>query len=174
MTSLACLRAVLSVDASWKSRSRESKTFQRRRAIRGVLKKESVFFAKWTPQFRRLGPLYSYMDEIAEIAAEQSSAVRDSRSDGELVRGVRGGRREEYEVLVRRYLPMIEAFLAGKGLRGPDVDEAAQNAFVAVYRRLDALRNPDSFAGYLLKTAARCVPKRTRPTVSLAEVEEPS
>lgn len=97
----------------------------------------------------------------------------DCWSDAELVRRVVAGKRNEYEVLVRRYLPMVEAFLAGRGLRAADLDEAVQEVMITAYRRLAELRQPERFGLYLLKVAANRRHRPDRRAVSLCQCEEP-
>jgi len=94
-------------------------------------------------------------------------------SDGEIVRRVLAGRRDDYAELVRRYLPLLEAYLAGRGLRGSDIDEAAQSAFVIAYRRLGRLWNPDRFGRYLLKVASHCWSARPANHPDLTKVPDP-
>jgi len=100
---------------------------------------------------------------------QPSSVGEDDRaSDAEIVARVLGGRRDDYALLVRRYLPMVEQFLAARGLAGADLDDGVQTALVVTYRRLGQLRDPNRFGSYLLKVARRGL-RRERRTVSLSE-----
>ena len=85
----------------------------------------------------------------------QTPAARHE-TDAEIVRLVLAGHRDDYAVLVHRYLRVVQTFLAGRfGLRGADLDDAVQSAFVTAYVQLSRLRDPARFAGYLLKIASR-------------------
>jgi RNA polymerase sigma-70 factor (ECF subfamily) len=104
-------------------------------------------------------------------AAEAESAAAP---DAEVVRRVLAGEREAYAVLVARYLPIVKAFLSGRGVRRTDLDDAAQAAFVITFEQLGRLRRPERVSCYLLTVAARQVRRRRRATVSLHDVPEPA
>jgi len=76
-----------------------------------------------------------------------------ARSDAHLVRRVLGGHRNEFEMLVRRYLPAVLA-TAKSILRNPtDAEDVAQECFIAAYQKLDSLKAPEKFPGWLLTIA---------------------
>ena len=112
------------------------------------------------------------MDDIA--TDQPCELTDDGPTDAELVRRVLAGQRDEYALLVDRYLPMVERFWSGRGLRGAGLDEAVQNALVTAYQRLGRLRDPSRFGGYLLKVARHSAPRRRKPPLPLADVEEPA
>ena len=93
-------------------------------------------------------------------------------SDRGIVQRVLAGERDAYALLVDRYGPMIHRFLAGRGLRGMDLDEAAQDVFVRVYSRLRDLREPEKVSGYLMTTAARRIVDSKRRRIH--ELTDPS
>jgi RNA polymerase sigma factor (sigma-70 family) len=94
-------------------------------------------------------------------------------TDGELVKRVRGGDRQAFGALVDRYRDMVYGL--GYHLTG-DFESArdlAQDAFVQAYLKLDTLRQPDRFAGWLRRIAVnahRMEARRQRvATVALEE-----
>lgn len=95
-------------------------------------------------------------------------------SDRELVERVLAGERDAYALLVDRHAPMIHRFLAGRGMRGADLDDAAQDVFVRVYQKLGDLREPEKFGGYLMTAAARRLADmhRRRRTVNSAQLDD--
>lgn len=74
---------------------------------------------------------------------------RDARS----VRGVLTGRPDQFEGLVRRYLPAVRAVALAHTRNAADADDVAQEAFIAAYRSLDRLREPSQFRGWLMTIA---------------------
>lgn len=76
-----------------------------------------------------------------------------TRSDEHYVRRVLAGHRNDFEVLVRRYLPAVLA--VGRGILGnaTDADDLAQECFISAYQRLDTLREPAKFPSWLLAIA---------------------
>ena len=76
-------------------------------------------------------------------------------SDGDLVRAAIGGRREAYDVLVRRHAAKIGAVCRSRlGPRGP-VDDMVQEAFLRGYRALATLADADKFSSWLYGIATR-------------------
>lgn len=76
-------------------------------------------------------------------------------SDAALVGAARGGRREAYEELIRRYAAKLAAVCGAKlGRRGP-VDDMVQEAFLRGYRALGTLTEPEKFGSWLYGIAVR-------------------
>ena len=99
----------------------------------------------------------------------------NNETDAEIVTRVVTGDREAYALLVQRYEPIVRQFLAGRGLRGFNLDEAAQDVFVGVYRNLENLRQRSQFGSYLLTAAYRRVidgRRSQRKFEGIAELEE--
>ena len=112
------------------------------------------------------------MDDIATDRHCERTAA--GPSDAEIVRRVLAGQRDEYALLVGRYLPMVERFWSGRGLRGAGLDEAVQNALVTAYQKLGRLRDPSRFGGYLLKIARYSAPRPRKPALPPTDVTEPA
>lgn len=76
-----------------------------------------------------------------------------ARSDAHLIRRILGGHRNDFEILVRRYLPAVLA-MAKSILHNPaDAEDVAQECFIAAYQKLDSLKAPEKFPGWLLSIA---------------------
>jgi len=76
-------------------------------------------------------------------------------SDAALVGAVGDGRREAYEVLIRRYAGAIAAVCRSKlGPRGP-VDDMVQETFLRGYRAIATLTEPEKFGSWLHSIAVR-------------------
>lgn len=87
-------------------------------------------------------------------------------TDADLVRRVLDGHRDDYGLLVQRYLRLAQGKLARWGLRGAELDEAVQEAFVQAYVGLPRLRDAGRFGAYVLTIAGR-VTRSSRRTVGL-------
>lgn len=76
-----------------------------------------------------------------------------TRSDAKVVRQVLAGRRNDFGVLVRRYLPTVLAVAHGHLGNPADAEDVAQESFLAAYQRLNTLREPHKFPSWLLAIA---------------------
>ncbi len=74
--------------------------------------------------------------------------------DGEIVRRVLAGDRESFRLLVRRHELVVRSFLASQLYRLDDVDDLAQETFVAAFKSLPAF-NPEQAFGPWLRGVAR-------------------
>jgi RNA polymerase sigma-70 factor (ECF subfamily) len=63
------------------------------------------------------------------------------------------GHPDDFRHLVRRYQPVLLAHLAGKLGSRDRAEEAAQEALVRAYFKMDTLRRPESFFAWLLGIA---------------------
>ena len=71
------------------------------------------------------------------------------------MRAAQGGRREAYDVLVRRHAAKIGAVCRSRlGPRGP-VDDMVQEAFLRGYRALGSLTDPEKFPSWVYGIATR-------------------
>jgi len=79
-------------------------------------------------------------------------------SDTHAVRGVLAGRREDFAVLVRRYLPAMVALAHSTTGSYADAEDIAQESFLHAFRHLDRLKDPARFGAWMasiVKNAAR-------------------
>jgi len=85
------------------------------------------------------------------------ASVQLEPPDAQLIACVLVGETDTYAQLVDRYSPLVRNYLAGRGLRGVELDDVAQEAFVRVFVQLNSLRKPCRFSSYLMSTASRCL-----------------
>ena len=73
--------------------------------------------------------------------------------DGRLARAAQGGDKTAFGALYERYARVIHGLLLSRVPRG-DVDDLVQDVFLTAWNRLNALRDPAAFGGWL-STIAR-------------------
>jgi len=77
--------------------------------------------------------------------------------DQAYVRRVQEGDRDAFRVLIERYDGMVFDLTHQYGSSPEDAEDLAQDVFLAAYRRIGDLRNPDQFASWLYGIALnRC------------------
>jgi RNA polymerase sigma-70 factor (ECF subfamily) len=82
--------------------------------------------------------------------------VRETRSDGELLRAIAAdGDRRAFEELYRRYAPWLTARLRGRCADAGIVDDVVQDTFVAVWRGTARYREEGDPAGWLWRIGSR-------------------
>jgi len=95
-------------------------------------------------------------------------------TDGELVRQARAGSERGFELLVRRYQGIVSARAYAVLHDRADAEDAAQDAFLRVFRALGQLREPEAFGPWLLQTvtnvARRALSRRARQPMALPDV----
>lgn len=102
-----------------------------------------------------------------------------SLADPALVEQARAGSRTAFDQLVDRYWNSAVALARQRTRNWADAQDAAQEAFVLAFRKLESLRDPERFGGWLFTIVARScieVARRAarRPThVEDVEVLEP-
>lgn len=72
-------------------------------------------------------------------------------TDGELVQRSRRGEQEAFEVLVRRHVGRAHALACSILGDQDEADDICQEAFLSALKRLDQLRDPSRFRGWLLR-----------------------
>lgn len=72
--------------------------------------------------------------------------------DAELVRNARGGDDLSFSRLYERYARVVHGLLLARVPRN-DVDDLVQDVFLTAWNRLDALREPGAFGGWLAMIA---------------------
>jgi RNA polymerase sigma factor (sigma-70 family) len=96
-----------------------------------------------------------------------------SASDAELAARTVGGDRGAFGDLARRAAPAAHALLRRMGADATLADDIVQDALVAAYRSIASYRAESSFAGWLMKIAARLYFKRKRKDARLVIMAEP-
>ncbi|MGW7668977.1 RNA polymerase sigma-70 factor (ECF subfamily) [Streptomyces sp. 3212.3] len=81
--------------------------------------------------------------------------MRETRSDGELLRAAADGDRRAFEELYRRYAPWLTARLRGRCADPGVVDDVVQETFLAVWRGTARYREDGDVAGWLWRVGAR-------------------
>ncbi|MBN2272388.1 MAG: sigma-70 family RNA polymerase sigma factor [Sedimentisphaerales bacterium] len=74
-------------------------------------------------------------------------------SDEMLVRAVLAGEREAYEKLYDRYAALVRAVCYDTTRNLADAQDLAQDVFVRAYEKLEQLRDPERFGGWLVAIA---------------------
>lgn len=89
----------------------------------------------------------------------------------ELVRLARAGNREAFDQLVLLCEPMVFAVVFRRLRNRSEALEVTQDVFIQVLRKLDQLREPERFGGWLRRIAVRLAINRAvrRPRESLGE-----
>ena len=92
------------------------------------------------------------------------------QSDAELVKTVLDGEKTAFSALIKRYERPVRAVTLNVLQDYHLAADASQEAFLAAYRKLSALRKPESFGPWLMKIARRCATntaQRRTPGTSL-------
>jgi len=74
------------------------------------------------------------------------------RTDAALVRAARDGDVASFEALYGRYAPVVHAILLGR-LAAAEVDDVVQEVFITAFQKLQSLREPAAFAGWIVRIA---------------------
>lgn len=95
--------------------------------------------------------------------------------DGTLVRATLRGDRDAFAELLRRHEGRVYAVAYAKVLDPHDAADVTQQALMRAYQRLDQLREPRQFRGWLCRIAASCahdlLRKRSREVVTDIQTE---
>ncbi|MER6127060.1 RNA polymerase sigma factor [Streptomyces sp. NPDC001795] len=81
--------------------------------------------------------------------------MRETTSDGELLRAAADGDRHAFEELYRRYAPWLTARLRGRCADPGVVDDVVQETFLAVWHGTARYREDGDVAGWLWRIGAR-------------------
>jgi len=73
-------------------------------------------------------------------------------SDAELVLAAQRGDVPAFEQLYARYAPVVRSILLGR-LAAADADDALQEVFMTAHAKLESLREPAAFAGWIARIA---------------------
>jgi RNA polymerase sigma-70 factor (ECF subfamily) len=79
-------------------------------------------------------------------------AEGQAADDGRLVRAARDGDRSAFSRLYERYARIVHGLLLARVARD-EVDDLVQDVFLSAWRRLDGLRDPAAFGGWVAMIA---------------------
>ncbi len=91
--------------------------------------------------------------------------------DAALVQAARAGDRSAFEALYARHARMVHGVLLAR-VAARDVDDLVQEVFLQAWRRLDSLREPAAFAGWILTVARRRAADHYRRGVEAEELPD--
>lgn len=113
---------------------------------------------------------------IGDRAAVTRFPAGHADEDGHLVRSARAGDESAFARLYERYARVVHAVLLARVDR-QDVEDLVQDVFLTAWRRLDDLRDPAAFGGWLgmiARNRATDAHRRAVPFVELpADLEGP-
>ena len=66
---------------------------------------------------------------------------------------IRGGDEQAFECIMKRYLPMVTAFLWGKMWERHEISDLSQEIFIRAYTRIDQLRDGAKFNQWVMQIA---------------------
>lgn len=91
-------------------------------------------------------------------------------SDGDLVKRVIAGDREEFGVLVTRHQDRMFAYARHMGFGAADAGDIVQDAFVRAFRHIRRCGDPERFSGWLFRIVSNlCRTAATRTARSTAD-----
>jgi RNA polymerase sigma-70 factor (ECF subfamily) len=114
------------------------------------------------------------MVEIAEHTPRMALTMFPSghaSEDARLVRAARRGDEGAFARLYERYARLVHGVLLARAPRA-DVDDLVQDVFLAAWNRLNALRDPAAFGGWLSMIARNRATDFHRRTVESVELPE--
>jgi RNA polymerase sigma-70 factor, ECF subfamily len=114
-----------------------------------------------------------------DLAAERASDVPvraaarfaegQAAADGRLVRAALEGDRSAFAALYERYARLVHGLLMARVARD-EVDDLVQDVFLSAWRRLDDLRDPAAFGGWLAMIARNRVADFHRRSADFVEL----
>ena len=104
----------------------------------------------------------------ARLAAADDHLVAGRAIDGDIA---------AFEVLVRRYSPMMRAYARRVMGSDADVDDIVQEAFVTAWQRFSELEDPAAVKSWLMRIVSRKAMDRVRsrrPQVDIDDIDHPT
>lgn len=92
------------------------------------------------------------------------------RTDTDLVLAAQAGDIASFELLYAKYAPVVHSILLGR-LPHADADDVTQNVFITAFTKLDALREPAAFAGWISSTARNAAEDHRRRVSDTVELD---
>jgi RNA polymerase sigma-70 factor (ECF subfamily) len=114
------------------------------------------------------------MVEIAEPTLRMALTMfpaGHASEDASLVRAARNGDEGAFARLYERYARIVHGLLLARAPRA-DVDDLVQDVFLAAWRRLEALRDPAAFGGWVSMIARNRAADFHRRTVESVELTD--
>ena len=93
------------------------------------------------------------------------------RTDADLVHAAQAGDVASFELLYAKYAPVVHSILLGR-LPPADADDVTQNVFITAFTKLDALREPAAFAGWISRTARNAAEDHRRRIADTVELDD--
>ncbi|HEV7425630.1 MAG TPA: sigma-70 family RNA polymerase sigma factor [Thermoanaerobaculia bacterium] len=93
------------------------------------------------------------------------------RTDADLVRAAQAGDVAAFEQLYAKYVRVVHAILIGR-LPPADADDVAQNVFITAYTKLQSLREPAAFAGWIARSARNAAEDHRRKMSDAIQLED--
>src|SRR3954464_13389064 len=93
------------------------------------------------------------------------------RTDADLVRAAQAGGGASVGQLYPNYVPVAPAILLGR-LPPADCEDVAQNVFITAYTKLQSLREPAAFAGWVARSARNAAEDHRRKMNETVELED--
>lgn len=115
------------------------------------------------------------MHDAAARTGVVSLPVDPVRDVLDVVRAARGGDREAFGALYRRYRPLVRGVLLAR-LTPADADDVVQEVFVVAFQKLSTLKSDDAIGGWLCmiaRTRAIDHVRKRRDDASIDDVPEP-
>ena len=100
---------------------------------------------------------------VARFTPEHAAA------DADLVRAAQAGNQDAFASLYERYARVVHGVLLAR-VRALDVDDLVQDVFLAAWNRLDRLREPAAFGGWLTMIARNRATDFHRRAMDLVEL----
>lgn len=109
----------------------------------------------------------------AERPARRTSGFGFEPSDADLVGGLIGNRPEAQRLAVQRFSPLVRAILRRSLGHPNDIDDAQQEVFLCLFRRIHTLREPRALRGFITGIALRTIlqERRRRRTFALITLD---
>ncbi len=95
--------------------------------------------------------------------------VTETRTVAELVRAAQTGDRDAFGLLFERYRPGIVALAMRRVRNADEAEELAQDVFIQAMQKIDQLRVPEAFGGWLRRIVHRmAINRMTRTRTAVA------
>jgi RNA polymerase sigma factor (sigma-70 family) len=93
-------------------------------------------------------------------------------SDADIVRRVLAGKRDDFSVLVERYLSVVQAVAYARTGNRSDAQDVAQDAFLTAFEKLDTVRDVSSIGAWLTTIARHWALRLVQQRQHRAELQE--